>query len=81
METSGGPPASTGPVKEIITGSGGQRGINYITRPRITRADEQITGKVGCAASSSPMPAVLAGMIHSAIQVPRGSGGEGVGGR
>lgn len=52
METSGGPPASTGPVKEIITGSGGQRGINYITRSRITRADEQITGKVGCAASS-----------------------------
>ena len=51
METSGGPLASMWPVKEIITGIGGQRGIHYITRPRITRAEEQITGKVGCAAS------------------------------
>lgn len=51
METSGGPPASTWPVKEIITGTGGQRGTHYITQPRITRAEEQITGKVACAAS------------------------------
>ena len=51
METSGGPPASTWPVKEIITGTGGQSGTHDITQLKITRAEEQITGKVGCADS------------------------------